>query len=138
MKSRGPQRAEPTGAPRPLEKRTLTVWKERPARARARRRPRRRSARAVQVHPQAAARGGLDFPHALPGPDAAAAAVVGVFHADELGDGEVLVRRAQGGEHIVGAEDTPNARQAAAGGAREESAAGAPPTRSSTRARWHR
>lgn len=46
-----------------------------------------------------------DFLDLLEWPDAAAAAVMGVFEADEFGGGKVMIAGAQGVLDIVGGED---------------------------------
>ncbi len=90
----GPHRAEPTGAPRPLEKQTLMVSKwpaqsaaEMPVATTALNKP-----SAVEVAGQVVVGGpAADFGDSVVGLDSARAAVVRVFQADEAGADEVIV-----------------------------------------------
>ena len=71
---------------------------------------------AVEVEFEAVVSGdGFDFPELSDGPDGAAAAVVGIFDADDLGGREVLIGRAESGLEVCCGEDSADAGETAAG-----------------------
>lgn len=62
---------------------------------------------------------GFDFPELGDGPDGAAAAVVGIFDADDFRGREVLIGRAESGLEVCCGEDSADAGETAAGEAGE-------------------
>ena len=71
---------------------------------------------AVEVEFEAVVSGdGFDLPELGDGPDGAAAAVVGIFDADDLGGREVLIGRAESGLEVCCGEDSADAGETAAG-----------------------